>query len=52
MVKDLDKPDSDLINIIDDYTSETSIVDHINGKLIAITDRNAPKKTVVLIDLK
>ena len=50
MVKDLNKPDSDLINIIDDYTSETSIVDHINGKLIAITDRNAPKKTVVLID--
>ena len=50
MIKDLDKPDSDLITIIDDYTSETSIVDHINGKLIAITDRNAPKKTVVLID--
>ena len=50
MVKDLDKPDSDLINLIDDYTSETNIIDHINGKLIAITDRNAPKRTVVLID--
>ncbi len=50
MVKDLDKPDSDLINLVDDYTSETNIIDHINGKLIAITDRNAPKRTVVLID--
>ena len=51
MVKDLDQPDSRFITVINDYKSETSVVDHINGKLLAITDRNAGKKKVVLIDL-
>ena len=50
MVKDLNKPNSEFINIVDDYESEISIIDHIDGKLVAITDRNAPKKRVVLID--
>ena len=51
MVKDLDQPDSRFITVINDYKSETSVVDHINGKLLAITDRNAGKKKVVLIDI-
>ena len=50
MVSDLNKPDNEFITIVSDYSSEISIIDHIDGKLIAITDRNAPKKKVVLID--
>ena len=50
MVKDLEDPNSKFIPIVDDFNSEINIIDHINGKLIAITDRNAPKKTVILID--
>ena len=50
MVKDLKYPESKLITIVDDYDSEISIIDHIDGKLVAITDRDAPKKKVVLID--
>ena len=50
MVSDLNKPDNEFINIVSDYSSEISIIDHVDGKLIAITDRNAPKKKVVLID--
>ena len=52
MVKDLIMPESQFITIVDDYDSDISIVDHIDGKLIAITDRKAPKKRVVIIDPK
>jgi len=52
MVKDLINPESQFITIVDDYDSDISIVDHIDGKLIAITDRKSPKKRVVKIDPK
>ena len=51
MVKDLKKAKSEFIKIVDDYKSDISVIDHIDGKLLAITDRNAAKKKVVLIDL-
>ena len=50
-VKDLSDPGSELIQIVEDYDSETSIIDHIDDQLIAITDRNTPNRKVVLIDL-
>ena len=52
MVKDLNMPESQFITIVDDYDSDIRIVDHIDGKLIAITDRKSPKKRVVIIDPK
>jgi len=52
MVKDLNMPESQFITIVDDYDSDIRIVDHIKGKLIAITDRKSPKKRVVIIDPK
>ena len=51
MVKDLKKAKSEFIKIVNDYKSDISVIDHIDGKLLAITDRNAAKKKVVLIDL-
>lgn len=52
LVKDLNNADSEFVSIVDDFTSEIDIIDNIGGKLIAITDRNAAKKKVVLIDFK
>ena len=37
-------------NIIDDYNSEITILDHVHGALIAVTDRRAPNKKIVRID--
>ena len=37
-------------NIIDDYNSEITILDHAHGALIAVTDRSAPNKKIVRID--
>jgi|TARA_B100001750_G_scaffold37649_1_gene27102 prolyl oligopeptidase len=50
-VKDLSIPDSDFIQIVDDYDSETSIIDNVGNLLIAITDRNSPNRKVVSIDI-
>ena len=52
LVKDLNNADSEFVSIVDDFTSEIDIIDNIGGKFIAITDRNAAKKKVVLIDFK
>ena len=51
MVKDLKKDKNEFIKIVNDYKSDISVIDHIDGNLLAITDRNAAKKKVVLIDL-
>ena len=48
----LKKAKSEFIKIVNDYKSDISVIDHIDGKLLAITDRNAAKKKVVLIDLE
>jgi len=37
-------------SIIEDFNSDIYIIDHVNGKLIAETDRNAPYKKIVEID--
>ena len=36
--------------IVKDMDSEISIIEHINGSIYALTDRNAPFKKIVLID--
>ncbi len=51
-VKDLSKPGTSFIPIVTDYSSEISIIDHIDGQLLAITDRNTPNRKVILIDLE
>ena len=37
-------------SIVDDYTCSIGIIDHIDGQLIARTDRNSPYKKIVRID--
>ena len=52
LVKDLRNEGSDFVSIVNDFNSDIDIIDNLDGKLLAITDRNAPRKKVVLIDLK
>lgn len=45
-----DMTTSKLIRIIEDFDTDYSIVDHINGKLLVMTNFNAPKYKIIAID--
>lgn len=51
-VKDLTNPTSEFIDIITDYNDEHYVVDNLDNMLLLVTNRNAPKKRLVLVDLK
>ncbi|MDR2642378.1 MAG: prolyl oligopeptidase family serine peptidase [Planctomycetaceae bacterium] len=48
--KDLTKTDSTFHKIVDDFKSWQSVVTVINGKFYMLTDRDAPKKRLVIVD--
>ena len=49
-IKDLTKPDSKLVTILDDTDSDTFIIENVGSKLYLVTDRNAPNKKIVTVD--
>ena len=51
-VKDLTNKDGKFINIINDFESDLSVIEVVNDSLLAITDRGASNKKIVLIDPK
>lgn len=51
-IKDLTKKDSKFIPFIDDFVSENVVIDNIGDKLLMMTNRSAPNKRLVLVDLK
>ena len=48
--RDIRKVETGWTNIIDDFNSEINVLDHADGFIIAITDRNATNKKIVSID--
>lgn len=52
LVKDLSKPNSKFVSIVDDLNNNYSIVDNIDDKLLVLTDYNASNYKLVLIDPK
>jgi len=50
MVKDLSKPAGDYIHLVDNFENNYGVIDNIGGQLLVITDKNAPKYQLVLID--
>jgi len=48
--RDTRKTENGWSAIIDDYNSEITVMNHLSGMIIAITDRNAPNKKIVRID--
>lgn len=49
-MKDLSKPDSPLITILDDAESDTYVIDNIGSKLYLVTNLNAPNQKIVTVD--
>jgi prolyl oligopeptidase len=50
--KDLGKPDSKVVPLIDNFEAAYDFVDNVGSVFYFVTDRNAPRKRVVAIDLK
>ncbi len=49
-LKDLTKPTSDLVTILDHTDSDTYLIDNVGSKLILATNLNAPNQRVVSVD--
>ncbi|MDP2716145.1 prolyl oligopeptidase family protein [Rheinheimera sp.] len=49
-LKDLTKPDSALVTILDHTDSDTDLLDNDGSKLYLVTNLNAPNKKVVTVD--
>ncbi|MGD1848107.1 MAG: prolyl oligopeptidase family protein [Salibacteraceae bacterium] len=49
-VKDLSKENSDFVVLDETYDHEYSVIDHLDGKLLVMTNESAPKNRVILID--
>ena len=51
LIKDLSKPDSSLIPVLNHTNSDTHFVDHVDESLFLITNLNAPNKRLVRVDI-
>ncbi|SRX72764.1 prolyl oligopeptidase family serine peptidase [Aequorivita antarctica] len=49
-IKDLTKPDSKFVTILNDTDSDTFIMENVGSKLYIVTNRNAPNKKIVTVD--
>ncbi|MGB5273917.1 MAG: prolyl oligopeptidase family serine peptidase [Flavobacteriaceae bacterium] len=49
-LKDLTKPNSELVTISDNEESDSFIIDNMGSKLFIVTNRNAPNKKMVSVD--
>jgi prolyl oligopeptidase len=51
MVKDLSKPNSNFITVVEDFKKDHSVVDNEQNGLLMLTTLNAPNKRLVWVDL-
>jgi prolyl oligopeptidase len=51
-IKDLTKPNSPIVTIVDNFKSDNSIIDNEGTKLFIETDLNAPNKRIITVDVK
>ncbi|MGO4904801.1 prolyl oligopeptidase family serine peptidase [Flavobacterium sp. W20_MBD1_R3] len=51
-IKDLTKPNSPIVTIVDNFKSDNNIIENEGGKLFIETDLNAPNKRIVTVDVK
>lgn len=49
-IKDLSKPNSKLVTVLDNTDSDTYIIENVGAKLYLVTNRNAPNKKIVTVD--
>ncbi|MEP6804648.1 MAG: prolyl oligopeptidase family serine peptidase [Flavobacterium sp.] len=50
-IKDLTKPNSPVVTIVDNFNSDNQVIENEGGKLFIETDLNAPNKRVVTVDV-
>jgi prolyl oligopeptidase len=50
-IKDLTKPDSRIVTIVDNFNSDNYVMDNEGSKLFIVTDLNAPNKRIVTVDV-
>ncbi|GAA6173870.1 prolyl oligopeptidase family serine peptidase [Colwellia sp. KU-HH00111] len=51
-LKDLSQPNSDLITIIDNFDSDTYLIENEGDKLFLVTNLNAPNKKIITVNAK
>ena len=49
-IKDLSKPDSKLVTVLDHTDSDSSILDNVGSQIYIVTNLNAPNNKVVTVD--
>jgi prolyl oligopeptidase len=49
-LKDLEKPDASLVTVLDDFESDTYLIDNEGSALLLVTNRAAPNKKIVRVD--
>ena len=52
LMKDFSDPNNMFISIVDDLNNNYSVIDNIGEKLLVLTDYNAPKYRLILVDPK
>jgi prolyl oligopeptidase len=50
-IKDLTKPDSPIVTIVDNFNSDNYIINNQGTKLFIVTDLKAPNKRIVTVDV-
>lgn len=50
LMKDLSKPNSKFVTILDDTNTDTYIIENVGSKLYIITNKDAPNQKVVTVD--
>ncbi|WP_017729966.1 prolyl oligopeptidase family serine peptidase [Nafulsella turpanensis] len=51
MVKDLSKPNSEFVTVVDNFENDHSVVGNIGDELLILTTKNAPNKRLVKVSL-
>lgn len=49
-IKDLSNPNSKLTTVIDNFDSDTNVLDNVGSKLYLLTNLNAPNQKIVTVD--
>jgi prolyl oligopeptidase len=50
-IKDLSQPNSPIVTIVADFNSDNTVIDADGNTLFIVTDRNAPNKRIVTVDV-
>ena len=49
-IKDLTKPDSKIVTIVDNFESDNNILETVGSKLYILTNKNAPNQKIITVD--